>query len=134
MPNEPDDLRTIFLFIATNWKTGESMTRPQFDLAVRGQVAIDAAYLLYYSQTEAAYHDALRQAGGDQQKALALLYSSNTYPNPQQPNVAKILGEFMRWHIAFGGFQSFGYENYPGWMGGSTFTAQPPPYRTAGDK
>ena len=94
----------------------------------------DPNYAAYYAQATLEYSALLNQFGGNTQLALQALFSENQLPNPKLPNVANfVLLEFMRWNVAFGGFQTFNYANYNGWMVGGSYLKVPPPYRALPD-
>ena len=128
------DLATLWLmfgYIGTNWGTTNTCEMPQaqFDLAVNLQVQRDPNYGLYYAQATTEYW-VLYNLYGNTQLALEELFIQNQLPNPNLPNVANyVLLEFMRWNVAFSGFQTFNYANYNGWMGGGSYLTVPPPYR-----
>lgn len=128
---DTDALWRIFEFIGTNWGISEicDMPRTQFVQAVDWQVERDPTYAAYYSEAVAELNDLERRYPAPAQ-ALQVLFRENRLPEPKLPNVANhVLLEFMRWQIAFGGFRSFDYKNYAGWMGGGSFLSVPPPYR-----
>lgn len=130
-----DVLWQIFGYIGTNWGTADSCKMPQtqFDQALAWQVARDSNYQGYYQQTVAEYSALLAKYGSSQQ-AIQVLLQENQLPSPKLPDVANyVLLELMRWNAAFGGFSSFGYQNYNGWMGGGSFLNVPPPYRALPD-
>lgn len=139
MPDKPspaefpafESLWVIFSYITANWKTDCDMPQAQFNQALKWQVGLDKAYSAYYGATVTAFALQLKRHKGDVNAALKALYSDNEQPNPAEPDVAKVLGEFMQWNAAFGGFRAFGYQNYPGWMGNGNFEKEPPPYRVA---
>lgn len=129
--HEADDatLWIIFSFIGQNWGTAQTceMPRSQFDQVIQWQIQRDPSYWGYYAQAIAEYRALYARYG---QAATAYLYRENQLPNPKLPDVANyVLLEFMRWNVAFGGFRTFQYENYNGWMGGGSYLTKPPPYR-----
>ena len=122
-------LWTIFGFIGQNWGTTQTCEMPQwqFNQVIQWQIQRDASYAGYYAQAVAEYKDLYARYGQD---AAAYLYRENQQPSPKLPDVANyVLLEFMRWNVAFGGFRTFKYENYNGWMGGGSYLKKPPPYR-----
>ncbi|ETW97597.1 MAG: hypothetical protein ETSY1_21980 [Candidatus Entotheonella factor] len=121
-------LWTVFGYIDSHWDVNTEMSKTRFEQALASQVGLDPVYQLRYDETAAAYQAELEQHGNIE-AALEALYSKNTAPKPAQPDVAQVLGEFMKWNVAFGGFRSFGYMNYPGWTGNGSFLNDPPPYR-----
>lgn len=126
-------LWAIFSYIGTHWQNTKQCDMPeaQFQKAIDWQVELEPSYAVYYAAAVAEYTRLLQETG-DPQAALSILFSENTSDDPKLPDVQKyVLGEFMRWQVAFGGFRAFGppYENYSGWMGGGSFEANPPPYR-----
>ena len=125
-----ETLWTIFGYIDRHWCTETTMSKAQFGRALDSQVTLDSCYQQLYDETADACQKELDQQHGNIEAALEALYAKNTQPNPAEPNVAKVLGEFMNWNVALGGFRSFGYENYPGWGRNGSFLQQPPPYRT----
>lgn len=131
---EFDTLWAMFGYIGSNWNTSHTcnMPRPQFQQAVLWQTQRDPAYNGYYMQAIAEYQRLFREYGPE--AAMTILFRENTLLNPKLPDVANyVLLQFMRWNVAFGGFRTFGYENYNGWMGGGSFLNQPPPYRALPD-
>ena len=128
---ELDRLWEIYTYIRKHWQAEDGMSTAQLKLIVDGKIAIDPAYAGYYDSAVAEY-EALTAQHGSRDKALAALYSENETPNPKLPEVAQyVLGEFMTFHVAFGGFKAYGFENFPGWMGAGPYTQTPPPYRAA---
>lgn len=128
---QTDVLWSIFVYIGENWGTAAncSMPQAQFHQALQWQLQRDSAYLGYYQQTIAEYQRLLAQYGSPP-PALAALLAENRYQSSNPSNIANfVLLEFMRWNIAFGGFRTFGFVNYNGWMGGGSFLQTPPPYR-----
>jgi hypothetical protein len=122
-------LWTIFGYIGQNWGTAQTCNMPQaqFNQVIAWQVARDPAYSGYYAEAVTEYQALYAKYGP---AALAVLYQENQLSNPKLPQVANfVLLEFMRWNVAFGGFRSFQYENYNGWMGGGSYLNRPPPYR-----
>ena len=136
---DTDILWKIFSYIGVHWRTMSSCTMPesQFQEVIRWQIQLDSKYQGYYLEAITEYKKLLKQHDGDSQAALQALFEENrlptppaTSPEPKHPHIADfVLLEFMRWNVAFGGFRTFGYENYNGWMGGGSFLSQPPPYR-----
>ena len=124
----PSELWTIFAYVATRWQAPSDMTKDQLELAVNGQTQLEPNYAGWVSETLARYR-ALLESTGSEDAALAALYAGNQQPEPESQGIATVLANFMSWSVAFGGFRSFGYENYPGWMGGGSFEQRPPPYR-----
>lgn len=124
-------LWSLFGFIGQKWGTAADCQMPQqqFQQALQWQMQRAPAYLGYYRQTIAEYQ-ALLQQYHTPTFALAALINQNPYSSSNPSPVANyVLLEFMRWNIAFGGFKTFGYMNYNGWMGGGSFLNKPPPYR-----
>ncbi|KWC36269.1 hypothetical protein WL51_19330 [Burkholderia ubonensis] len=124
-------LWAVFGYIGENWGTASTCTMPQaqFQQVLQWQIQRDPAYKNDYLATVTEYQLLLRQYGSPA-AALARLFAENELPDPKLPDVANhVLLEFMRWNVAFGGFKTFGYENYNGWMGGGSYLTQPPPYR-----
>ncbi|WP_411380050.1 hypothetical protein [Pseudomonas sp. MPB26] len=124
-------LWSLFGFIGQRWGTAADCQMPQqqFQQALQWQMQRDPSYLGYYRQTIAEYKVLLQQYH-QPTLALAALIDQNPYAPSNPSAVANyVLLEFMRWNIAFGGFKTFGYMNYNGWMGGGSFLNQPPPYR-----
>ena len=127
---DTDSLWQIFQFIGVNWGISANCDMPQtqFVEAVNWQTGRDPNYALYYNEAVAELQTLLEKYPPNQ--ALQILLQENQLPNPKLPDVANyVLLEFMRWQVAFGGFRSFAYENYNGWMGGGSFLQVPPPYR-----
>ena len=123
-------LWAIFGYIGQKWGTTTTCTMPQtqFQQVLQWQMERDPAYLAYYIECLAEYNALVQQFGAP--AAMAMLFAENQLPSPKLPNVANhVLLEFMRWNVAFGGFQTFGYQNYNGWMGGGSYLSKPPPYR-----
>jgi hypothetical protein len=121
----------IFQCIGATWGTTSAcdMNQAQFTDVVNWQAQRDPAYATYYTAAvaELSRLETMFPPG----EALSILLSENQLPNPNLPDVANyVLLEFMRWNVAFGGFQLFNYANYAGWMGGGSFLTLPPPYRT----
>lgn len=120
----------IFQFVGLNWGTTKAcdMTQAQFTDVINWQVQRDPAYATYYAAAVAEYQRL--ETMFPPAEAMSVLYAENQLPNPSVPDVATyVLLEFMRWNVAFGGFQVFNYANYAGWMGGGSFLTVPPPYR-----
>lgn len=128
---DTEALWAIFDFIGTNWDNAGfcAMTQAQFVEVVNWQAQRDPQYAGYYATAVSEYQELLAQYGGDQQEALTALYAQNQAPYSNPAVGQCVLLEFMRWQVAFGGFKSFGYMNYTGWMGGGSFLTVPPPYR-----
>ncbi|OWY61943.1 hypothetical protein B7486_61070 [cyanobacterium TDX16] len=122
-------LWTIFGFIGTNWGNAAEcdMDEAQFTKAVGWQVQVDPTQGDAYAQAVTSYQALLAAHGGDEQAALTQLYGQNQTGSGTP--IAGVLLGFMRWQVAFGGFRTFGYTNYTGWMGGGSFLSEPPPYR-----
>lgn len=127
------DLETlwiIYTYIRQRWQAEDGMSEAQLKLIVDGKIRLYPDYAGYYAAAVTEYRRLLAQTG-DRNRALDILYTENQLPNPKLPDVAtRVLGEFMTYHVAFGGFRTYGFENFPGWMGGGSYQQVPPPYRT----
>lgn len=128
----------LFAAIGQSWKTSSSYSS---EMKSRWREFITEKVLGEPSYA-AEYANALEVLAELEGMFGAQLYQKLFFENgvPDGPPVTRlahmkrfVVDEFIRVHVASGGFRSFGAENYRGWVSGSRVSAHSP-YRTYDDK
>jgi hypothetical protein len=122
------DLWSIFDFIGTQWGTWQDCQittvydlKPIIDL----KTSKKPSYLTEYQEALVLFRN--RRSEEDEEKALRWLFSLEATSPVQQ----YVLAEFIKLHVAQGGFRTFGYVNYQGYMRGTFNNHARLPYRDA---
>ena len=120
------DLWSIFDFIGTHWGTWQDChittvqdLKPIIDL----KTDMQPSYLTEYQETLVLFR-AWRSDVGEE-AALQRLFALEASSPVQQ----YVLFEFIKLHVSQGGFHTFGYVNYQGYMRGAFNNRARLPYR-----
>ena len=125
------------LFVAINeyWETisDVSIHRTQLLNFMINRIRLDPLYLGYYMTTANLLKELAEKFGTNAYQELFTNIAASTEIPPQTPIAIarqRVSNEFVSFHLAIGGFKSFGAVNYPGFVGGPNIPGGIPPYRT----
>lgn len=124
-------LYKIALYPATKWNvTGHSAFDPaEFTSFINYKTQQTPSYFTAYQELLELFTALEKKLGGD--KAMDYLYTPDPDTPPANWEVVRYWGvqEFLILFITSGNFRSFGWVNFPGWMGGPYNNPGALPYR-----
>lgn len=130
--NVIENLYSIATYPATKWNvSGESaFDINEFTEIINLKTQQTPSYFTAYQQTINLFF-ALKNTLGSTTAALDYLYTPNPNTPPVNWDTARFwaIQEFLIIFITSGNFRSYGWVNYPGWMGGPFNNPKDLPYR-----
>jgi len=125
-------LHTIAMYPAKKWQvTGHNaFDLNEFTFFANVKTQKEPSYFTAYNQTISLYNT-LVQKLGSADAAMNFLYTPDPATPPQYWDVARnwAIQEYLILFVTSGNFRSFGWANYPGWMGGPYNDPSHLPYR-----
>ena len=133
--SEIDTLYEIALYPAKKWNvTGQSaFDAAEFTSFVNYKTQQTPSYFTAFQYLLAMYGTLEQQMGSD--KAMNFLYTPDPSTPPANWEIVRYwaIQEFLALFITSGNFRSYGWVNFPGWMGGPYNNPSKLPYRGIDD-
>ncbi len=131
-----NDIQTLYAvasFGVTKWTLDAAYNKfdyGEFENFVGLKTGQTPSYFTAYNQVLTLYNVLVGQMG--QEAALNYLYTPSPSVPPENWEVVRYWGiqEFLNLMIVSGNFMSYGWKNFPGWMGGPYNNPNNLPYRT----
>lgn len=118
---QKDTLWTIFSHIGERWQneTFNNLTRAEFDRMLDLKTSRRPSYYTEYTSA-VSFLDELSSRTGNTGSAVEKLFDDGYGDGDLQRHAySYVVSEFIRLHVACGGFRKWGYLNYRGYAGGS---------------
>ena len=133
--NEIDTLYSIAIYAGTKWQlTGQSaFDKAEFEGFLCYKSQQTPSYFTAYKDTLALYQTLVAEIGAE--AALDYLYTPNPSTPPADWDVTRYwaIRQFLILFVTSGNFRSYGWVNFPGWMGGPYSDPSNLPYRGIND-